>query len=184
MKECIWIVVGCYFLVVVANFELVWGGEGGPSIEMRLFYQVPLHLWLQFRVHIAWGFGKESNVELGLSGWKRKSTMFWDWWGWDGINGTCKELERKRYTFVKIRKHVRNRARLMLNFNKMLDPKYRRITLRKYKKITRMHYSRMRTVRCSGCLEEGCLPGGIWGVSAQRGVHLPLWVNRQTPVKS
>ena len=46
---------------------------------------------------------------------------------------------------------------------------------------TRMRSSRMRTVHCSGCLgggEGGCLPRGCLprrrGVSAYRGVHLPL----------
>ena len=43
-------------------------------------------------------------------------------------------------------------------------------------KTTRMHYSKMRTIRCSGCLLEGGgggLPGGsAWGVSAYEGVSL------------
>ena len=69
---------------------------------------------------------------------------------------------------------------------------------------TRMHSSRMRTVRCSGRrvggergVSGGCLPGGVClegclpgerGVSApvHGGVHtpLPLWREWQTPVKT
>ena len=53
-----------------------------------------------------------------------------------------------------------------------------------------MYSSRMRTVHCSGRLlgggvsvqRVGCPPGGVCpegaGVSAQGGVHLPLWTDR------
>ena len=58
------------------------------------------------------------------------------------------------------------------------------------KVLTRMHSSRMRTVRCSVHLGVGSLPGGVsWkgclprGVSTQ-GVYTSPPVERQTPLKT
>ena len=49
---------------------------------------------------------------------------------------------------------------------------------------TRIHSSRMRTVRCNGRRGGGCLPGGVYP-SMHRGRHPPnLWTEWQTHVKT